>query len=97
MLNVEWALLGLGWRRRWDRWKAERHARATMLKGPYFSEVILGHLENDTLTYCITTHKQTSNMLAAGRLFDPYMTSLFELELELLHLHVSSFQCTFLH
>jgi hypothetical protein len=28
---VESALLGLGWRRRWDRWKAERHARLVVL------------------------------------------------------------------
>jgi hypothetical protein len=31
LFAVEWTLLGLGWRRRWDRWKAERHARLMVL------------------------------------------------------------------
>jgi hypothetical protein len=31
----ESALLGLGWKRRWDRWKAERHARLMVLYGRF--------------------------------------------------------------
>ena len=57
---VEWALLGLGWRRRWDRWKAERHARLSggavraILRGDersHTSECSLDSKSNEQLLY----------------------------------------------